>query len=319
MKSSIEQDNQRVFIDVQVSPNNDGIGVFDCRLYPGTMEREGYIFVYSSRQTFEHVRKSLEQSLLSDLQFATAHQPASVNLPLILLLATSQECSVKERALLREEGQNRATNLQAAFFDVTSDEPHARFKHDELSRALMFLTDSVARRADLMHIYNPSTLNSLIPEGALNPEVRILLCMMCGDPLVPSHLLEMLLLPNSLPNTALYPVSKQSIVVDVGLLVAIAEENGITDLATLDLSRIPSRYDEFIISSYHGSYAYKDELVHGYILVYWSKRKASFANMSSLALSIGPVMPIQILALVENESRPSKLSHQLVADGGRLA
>ncbi|KAJ6224769.1 hypothetical protein RDWZM_003314 [Blomia tropicalis] len=319
MRSSIEQENSRVFLDVQISSGSEGIGLLESRLYSNSVEPEAYLCVYSNRSSLEYVRKSLEQSLLTDLQFGNPHHanPVSIGLPLVLLLATSPEVSSKERSFLREEGQNRAQNLQCAFFDVTSDEPHARFKSDELLRALIFLTDCVSRRADLMHVYNPASLNSMIPEGALNPEIRILLSLMCGDPILPAHFLELLLLPNSFPNTAFYPISKNSIVTDVGYLVAIDEG---TAEADADISEIPSRYVEFVLTSYHGAYSYKDELIHGHILVYWTKRQASFSNMSALASTIADqVMPIQILALVENESRPSKLSHQLVAEGKELA
>ena len=318
MRTSLEQENSRVFLDVHVSTNTNDISLLESRFYPNSLEPEAFLCVYSNRTSLEFVRKSLEQSLLTDLQFGNPHHanPISLGLPLVLLLATSPDTSTKERSYLREEGQNRAQSMQCAFFDVTSDEPHARFKSDELLRALIFLTDSVARRSDLMHLYSPAAnaLNS-IPEGALNPEIRILLCMMCGDRVQPAHFLERLLLPKSLPNTAFYPMSKRSIVTDVGYLVAIDEDNvepGIDQI-------VPSRFVEFIITSYHGSYSYKEELLHGYLLVYWSKRQASFSNMTALASTIGPILPIQILALVESESRPSKLSHQLVAEGQTLS
>lgn len=320
MRATLEQENPRVLLDITVSPESGGVGVLESRLYPNSVEPEAYVCVYSNRSSLEFVRKSLEQSLLTDLQFGNPHHatPTSLGLPLVLLLATSPETSAKERSYLREEGQNRAANLQCAFFDVTSDEPHARFKSDELLRALLFLTDSVMRRSDLMHVYSPaaSSLSSLIPEGALNPEIRILVSLMCADPISPAHFLELLLLPHSLPNTTLIPVSKHSIVTDVGFLLAIDEDN---EDAQIDVSQVSSRYVEFVVSSYHGAYTYKEELLHGHIMVYWSKRRASFANMSALASTVGPITPIQILALVENESRPSKLSHQLVADGQGLA
>lgn len=36
---------------------------------------------------------------------------------------------------------------------------------------------------------------------------------------------------------------------------------------------------EVIISSFHGANAFRDELVHGFILVYSTKRKASLATL----------------------------------------
>lgn len=36
---------------------------------------------------------------------------------------------------------------------------------------------------------------------------------------------------------------------------------------------------EVIMSSYHGANAFREELVHGFILAYYSKRKASLATL----------------------------------------
>lgn len=36
---------------------------------------------------------------------------------------------------------------------------------------------------------------------------------------------------------------------------------------------------EVIISSYHGANAFREELVHGFILAYYAKRKASLATL----------------------------------------
>lgn len=36
---------------------------------------------------------------------------------------------------------------------------------------------------------------------------------------------------------------------------------------------------EVIMSSYHGANAFREELVHGFILVYYAKRKASLATL----------------------------------------
>lgn len=316
MRPSLEQENPRVFLDVRVSSANEAIGMMGTRLYPNPLEPEAYLCVYSSRQSLDFLLKSLEQSLLTDLQFGNPHHasPATAGLPLVLLLASNSDHSGKERVFLREEGMNRSQSLQCAFFDVTTDETHARFKPEELMRALTFLIDSLVRRSDLSHAYNQN-LPAQIPDGALNPEIRILLCMMCGDPVLPAHFLELLLLPNSSPNTQFYPTSKNSIVTDVSYLVAMDEEN----VDNLDLAHLQNRFVEFVFTSFHGAYGYRDELIHGHILVYWSKRQASFSNTSTFAATIGPMVPIQILALVENESRPSKLSHQLVAEGQALA
>lgn len=41
---------------------------------------------------------------------------------------------------------------------------------------------------------------------------------------------------------------------------------------------------EVIISSFHGANAFRDELVHGFILVYSTKRKASLATLKYVSM-----------------------------------
>ena len=43
---------------------------------------------------------------------------------------------------------------------------------------------------------------------------------------------------------------------------------------------------------------FRDELVHGFILVYSTKRRASLSNLSALSVDI-PELPLQILAVTE--------------------
>ncbi|KAF7494802.1 Rho GTPase-activating protein [Sarcoptes scabiei] len=321
MCPSLEQDNPRIQYELEIAPSADNVGVYPFRPFQNnSMQSEAYLCIYSSRNSLEHLFKIMEQTLLADLQYLVLNQGGGI--PLVLLLACPPETSPKERNFLREEGINRAQCFQCAFFDVTSSEPHARFKSDELLRALLFLSESVIRRSEVMNqIYQESGTsvmlsNNTIPEGALNPEIRIMLSLMCGDPISPARFLESIIFIDNMqiPNINIYPVSDHSFVSDVGYLLSINE-----DEEQVIPSEMPSCYVEFVVSSYHSSYAFKDELLHGNILVYWSKRQASFSNMSSLSTITAALMPIQILALVENELRPSKLSHQLVAKGQELA
>nr|XP_027204834.1 rho GTPase-activating protein 190-like isoform X2 [Dermatophagoides pteronyssinus] len=322
MCPSLEQENPRIHYEMETLPSNESLGMFPIRPFANPLQSEAYLCVYSSRTSLEYLLKTLEHSLLADLQYGSLHPNG---LPLVLLLACTPDTSAKERNYLREEGTNRAQCLQCAFFDVTSNEPHARFKSDELLRALIFLSESLIRRAEMTNVFggpnNSLATNHSIPEGALNPEIRILISLMCGDPLSPARFLESLILMDSLTNLNFYPVSDHSFVTDIGFLLSIDDENN--DSLSLNNSQqqreIASCYVEFVVTSYHSSYTIKEELFYGNILVYWSKRQASFANMSALASITASLMPIHILALVENELRPSKLSHQLVAKGKELA
>lgn len=111
---------------------------------------------------------------------------------------------------------------------------------------------------------------------------------------------------------------------------------------------------EVIISSFHGANAFRDELVHGFILVYSTKRKASLATLkyvlmicntfarhkkifcnhfitflhlfllscSAFSTNI-PNLPIQIMAVTDtggaNAFFSNDLSHLLITEGNAIA
>lgn len=108
---------------------------------------------------------------------------------------------------------------------------------------------------------------------------------------------------------------------------------------------------EVIISSFHGANAFRDELVHGFILVYSTKRKASLATLkyvmqytyfkiilfyifnnntiinlklfcSAFSMNI-PNLPIQIMAVTDtggaNAFFSNDLSHLLITEGNAIA
>lgn len=82
------------------------------------------------------------------------------------------------------------------------------------------------------------------------------------------------------------------------------------------------RVVELIFTSYHGAQAYRDELLHGFVLVYNSKRKASLSTLSAFSNNI-PNTPTQLLAVVDGPQGAhfysNELSHLLVTQGEQLA
>jgi len=79
------------------------------------------------------------------------------------------------------------------------------------------------------------------------------------------------------------------------------------------------------LSSYHSAIEFREELVHGFILVYSSRRKASIATLSAFSMNI-PELPIQIVAVTESASKANvnmqhanELSQMLVAEGSNLS
>ena len=74
---------------------------------------------------------------------------------------------------------------------------------------------------------------------------------------------------------------------------------------------------EVILSSYHSAMDFRDELVHGFILVYSVKRRASLSSLTAFSLNI-PELPIQLLA-VSDEDYITDLTSQLITEGNTLA
>lgn len=84
---------------------------------------------------------------------------------------------------------------------------------------------------------------------------RIIMCMFCGDPYSVENVLGPLL-----NHQCCFLSGDRSIVLETFLGES-------------------KRRVEVIISSFHGANAFRDELVHGFILVYSTKRKASLATL----------------------------------------
>lgn len=92
-------------------------------------------------------------------------------------------------------------------------------------------------------------------DDASSPDIRIILCMFCGDPFSVESILSPIM---SEPSCTLS--SERSVIFETFL--------GDT-----------KKKIEVIISSYHGANAFRDELVHGFILLYSTKRRASLATL----------------------------------------
>lgn len=75
---------------------------------------------------------------------------------------------------------------------------------------------------------------------------------------------------------------------------------------------------EVILSSYHSAMDFRDELIHGFILVYSAKRRASLATLMTFSLNI-PELPIQLLAVSDGDFANNDLNSQLITEGNTLA
>ncbi|XP_013791934.2 rho GTPase-activating protein 190-like [Limulus polyphemus] len=252
----------------------------------------GCFCVYSNHQTLEYIRESLEKTLLSNLE--QEDRLPFHGLPIVILFAADSSTNEKDLSFLCEEGQNRAKSLQCPFIDVSNCDSgtEQRFDEPKLLKALHSLIESIQRRADLLQIYHT------LPEQAVNPDIRIIMCMLCGDPYSVEHVLGPLLSHHCCFVTSPYTITLETYLGDF------------------------KRSVEVRVTSYHGATSFKEELVHGFILVYSTKRKASLSTLSAFSMNI-PNIPIQILAVTETGSAnaffSSDLSHQLITEGNALA
>lgn len=82
------------------------------------------------------------------------------------------------------------------------------------------------------------------------------MCLLCGDPYSVENVLGPLLKQQSC-----YLSGDRSLAIET------------------QLGDSTKRKVEVILSSYHSATDFRDELIHGFILVYSTKRKASLANL----------------------------------------
>ena len=74
---------------------------------------------------------------------------------------------------------------------------------------------------------------------------------------------------------------------------------------------------------FYSAMDFRDELIHGFILVYSAKRRASLSTLTAFSLNI-PELPIQLLAVSDEDfATPSVFSNeftgQLITEGNTLA
>ncbi|XP_055914650.1 rho GTPase-activating protein 190 isoform X14 [Eupeodes corollae] len=285
--------------DIRISSGSEGEYIYDSQTYylnyrivNGDMESfksidfqsSGLICVYSNQQSFETLKDNLERSLLCNLELEDKFE----NLPIVLVY---QPHDLKENEIdyLRAEGLRLAEMLHCEFIDTMNfyrhrQTPHQKYVYEILNNLIISLRLSDIKCDDS---YQPD-----------HPDLRIIICMFCGDLYSPESILA-----------PLVSESTSSVTQDRSILV---------DTFLGDCKRRV----EFIISSYHGANQYRDELIHGFILFYSTKRKSSLANLNAFTMNI-PNMPIQIIAITENGGANAffnnDLCQLLITEGNSIA
>lgn len=248
----------------------------------------GGFCVFSDAKSFEYIRESLEKTLVSNLE--QEDKLPFQGLPILLLFLQDMSLDPENVIKLKEEGQNLADSLQCTFMHVCTDQ----ISTDELvSESLHQLVQSIHERSGFpaLNFYQPVI-------DCLEPDIRIIMSLFCGD----EYAVESILSP-FLSHQCCFMSSERSVILET----------------FLGDSR---RRVEIIVSSFHGANSFRDELVHGFILAYSIKRKASLATLNAFSMNI-PNLPIQILAVTDvggaNAFFTNDLAHLLITEGNATA
>ncbi len=220
----------------------------------------GCFCTFSNGPTFEYIRTSLEKTLLSNLE--QEDRLPFQGLPLVIVFAADADVTREEVIHLQEEGRALADSLQCPF--ICKDEAdlgdEVLFREPLVEDSLRALIESIRHRSGLLSIYksgptsNPSSSSAAAGDGG-EPDVRIVMCLLCGDPYSVENVLGPLLRHQNS-----YLSGERSVALETQLGDA-------------------KRKVEVILSSYHSATDFRDELIHGFILVYSTKRKASLATL----------------------------------------
>ncbi|XP_074660547.1 rho GTPase-activating protein 190-like [Tubulanus polymorphus] len=255
----------------------------------------GCICIYSSPASLLYLKDSLDKTL-----FTTEAERGGggfQGLPTVVVFAYDPSVSEKVLNNLREEGQNLADRLQCPFIDFHSAlvlENHKRFHESQVKRCVNLLLDSIKHRSSFVE---------LMRCGHWDPDMRVVMCLMCGD----GYNMEVPLGPL---------LAHQCCSVTIG-------NNGRNTVHVEAYLGDGKRKIDVNVTSYHGASSLVNmELFHGYILVYSAKRKASLAALK-VFLAANPQAPILILAVTEsggaNAFFANEFTQSLITEGNAIA
>ncbi|XP_078581593.1 rho GTPase-activating protein 5-like isoform X12 [Branchiostoma floridae x Branchiostoma japonicum] len=268
-----------------------------CRRHPSlTVCHDCCICVYDSVESLKYAQSSLEQTVIRSgtLSIDKKERAPFQGLPCAVILARNSANTDKDLSYLREEGQHLAERLQCPFIDISSTEffPNRKFQEAQIQQAMRALVESFRHRE--------GWIGSQSIEQLMEPDIKVKLSTVCGDP----YNVELPLAPllNHQCCTAA-PEKPSTLIVE-------------TFLGSC------KRRVELRLTSFHSAQKYRDELVHGYILVYSAKRKASLANVRAFASNLKNV-PVHILAVTESGSVNAFFTNDveqvLITEGNALA
>ncbi|XP_052865905.1 rho GTPase-activating protein 190 [Anopheles cruzii] len=273
-------DNGEYIVDGQVYGLNIETINRDNDSFSFELQSKGLFCCYSNRTTLQYVYEVLDRLLADSLDF----KDSVSNLHIVFMSDDKNEQSTLHQ--LQTDGQSLAEKLHCVFIDENEF-----FVSQQQSKFIDTTLNSVIDSIPFEDLRYGLTLHDL-------PDLRLILCLFCGDPFSFENLLSSLMLEQS--------------------CISAGERNIIFEMFLGD----SKRRVELILSSYHGANAFRDDLIHGFILLYSSKRKASLSTLSAFSLNI-PNLPMQIVAVAEqggvNAFFNNDLSQLLITEGNAIA
>ncbi|XP_062262047.1 rho GTPase-activating protein 35 [Platichthys flesus] len=255
-----------------------------------TFTPHGCLCLYNSKESLSYVVESLERIRESTLGRRDS-QLAQLQTSLLLVTKRGVGSYVDiggETALnLITQGQQFARRLQCSFLDPAS--PGVGYGHNvnetQINQVLRSLLD--LRRSSSFSssspplLPEPQALRDSPHQPAPEADLRVVMCLMCGD----SYDIEQLLSP-FLMNQHCRPMS------NCGTSVLLEQTVGGHKLAI-----------ELSLLSYHASFTLrKSRLVHGYIAVYSVSRKASLETLCAFLCEVQDIIPVQLLAVGDSKA-----------------
>ncbi|KAK7156140.1 hypothetical protein R3I94_006270 [Phoxinus phoxinus] len=274
-----------------------------------TFTPHGCICLYNSKESLSYVVDSIDKLRESTIGRRDTNLG---QLPLSLLLVTKRgvgsisDIGGETAQSLIQHGQQVASKLQCSYLEPAS--PGVGYGRNinekHLNQILKGLLDT--RRPSVSLSSSSPPLPALASfrdsQQSTETDLRIVMCLMCGDPYDVDQLLSPFLLPQHCR-----PSSNLSSGTSVSLDLSVGGQRQSIDLAVL---------------SYHSSFSLrKSRLVHGYIAVYSAKRKASMETLCAFLCEVQDIIPVQLLAVAETQSElaDSEVVREQLAQAEELA
>uniref|UniRef100_A0A8C2FSC8 Rho GTPase-activating protein 35 n=2 Tax=Cyprinus carpio TaxID=7962 RepID=A0A8C2FSC8_CYPCA len=275
-----------------------------------TFAPHGCLCLYNSKESLSYVVDSIEKLRESTIGRRDTNL---VQFPLSLLLVTKRgvgsisDIGGETAQSLIQQGQQVAGKFQCSYLEPAS--PGVGYGRNinekHLNQILKGLLDT-RRPSVSLGSSPPPSLPAFAgyrdSQQSTEGDLRIVMCLMCGDTYDVDQLLSPFLLPQHCR-----PSSSLSSGTSVLLDLSIGGQRQSIDLAVL---------------SYHSSFSLrKSRLVHGYIAVYSAKRKASMETLCAFLCEVQDIIPVQLLAVGETQSElaDSEAVREQLGQGEELA